>query len=677
MCGIAGIVDLAGRRPVPVEKINAMATALVHRGPDEEGFLLLPGLAMANRRLSIVGLTDGRQPIHNEDGSVAVVFNGELFDYPEKRKELEAGGHVFRTHSDTELLPHLWEDLNEAMLARLCGQFAFALIDQRQQRLILAHDHFGICPLYWTQQGDWLLFASEIKALMASGMVAIRPNPRGLNHVFTFFAVPGPVTCFEGIHLLQAGHYLDIHLKPSNRSSAGRGRVLERVYWEIDFPDAGDEDRCKSRQEMVDGFEDVLKRAVQRRLRADVPVVSYLSGGVDSSLVVALANNQRDTPIPTFSIRVKATHLDESKEAASVARYVGSPIHSVDYGAREILANYPRLIRAAEAPVLDTSCAALMLLAQEVHRQGFKAALTGEGADEWLAGYSWYKLHRALSFLDVVPGLEFSQAARRAYMRLIGVPRFPNSVIRQLHELVGGHNPWLDVYGLVSSSKLIFFSQALRESVLAESPYADLDLNRERLRCWHPLNRALYLGGRIHLPGLLLHAKGDRVSMRSSVETRYPFLDLEVFQYLARIHPRWKLRGFKDKWLLRKLAERWLPRQIAWRPKLMFRAPLDSFFIDPLPAWVGQLLSPESLARTGYFDVPAVRHWVTGCRNLRKGGKARLAIEMGLVGVLSTQLWHHTFIDGNLAELPTWAGLTPWPVATTPNPAAFVGVGRG
>src|SRR6516165_7004443 len=242
MCGIAGMIDLEGRRPVPTSALQAMAAALVHRGPDEDGFLEQPGVGLASRRLSIVGLADGRQPIFNEDRSVAVVFNGELFDYPEMKARLEGKGHRFATHCDTELIPHLWEDHQEQMFEHLRGQFALALWDQNRQRLILARDRFGICPLYWTRQhtpsGKWLLFASEIKALLASGMVEARPDVRGINHIFTFFALPGPITCFEGIQALLPGHYLSVQLSQAGESA----QISDRVYWEMDFPDRGDED---------------------------------------------------------------------------------------------------------------------------------------------------------------------------------------------------------------------------------------------------------------------------------------------------------------------------------------------------------------------------------------------------------------------------------------------------
>jgi asparagine synthase (glutamine-hydrolysing) len=631
-----------------------MADALSHRGPDEDGYFQAAGLSIVSHRLSIVGLADGRQPLFNEDRSVAVVYNGELFDFPQVRADLESRGHRFTTHCDTEIIPHLWEEHGEGIFERLRGQFALALWDAPRRLLVLGRDRFGICPLYWTRQsrpdGDWLLFASEIKALLASGMVEPRPDPRGVNHVFTFFALPGPVTCFAGVNYLPPGHYLRIQLDPA----AGSSRLSEHTYWEIDFPDLGQEVRGPTVERLVDQFEGLMLRAVERRLRADVPVVSYLSGGVDSSLVVALARQVRGRSIPTFTIQVKDPELDETSEAAVVARHVGSDPVVVGYGAAETLQTYPEQIWAAEGPVIDTSCAALLLLAREVHARGYKVALTGEGADEWLAGYPWYKIQRMVNILDAVPGLRLGQLARRAYLRLSGAPALTAAQIRRNLDAIGGDNAWLNIYGLMSMSKLRFFSPFMQRVMAEDNAYADLGLNLERMRRWHPFNRALYLGGRIMLAGHLLTSKGDRVAMHSSVETRYPFLDEEVFDFLARLHPRWKLRGFCEKYLLKRLAERWLPKAIAWRRKAMFRAPLDSFNLDNTPPFVDQLLSPESLALTGYFNPEAVAHWRDMSRSMRPGSSQRISIEMGLVGVVSTQLWHHTFIDNSLADLPSF-----------------------
>ncbi len=649
MCGIAGIVNLTEPTAIDPQIVRRMADAITHRGPDEDGYFFRPGLGMANRRLSIVGLHDGKQPIGNEDGSVSVVFNGELFNYPEVKAELQAEGHVFRTHCDTELIPHLYEKHGESVFEKLRGQFAIALWDERKQQLLVARDRFGICPLYWSQQGNLLLFASEIKALLASGLVPAKPDVRGINHVFTFFASPGPVTCFEGVNCLLPGRFLQI---------VG-GKIHERIFWEIDFPDAGQEDwrdfrrfGDNSASPVIDEFEAVMKRSVERRLRADVPVVSYLSGGVDSSVVVALACAQRRSegkgPIPTFTIAVQDPTLNEKTEAAEVARHVGADAIFVDCGRDEVLNSYPELIRAAEAPVIDTACAALLMLARKVHQTGYKVALTGEGADEWLAGYPWYKIHRVLGALDFIPGVPLSGLARRAYLRLTGAPKVSWDAARKVQEAIGGSNAWLNIYGLFGSSRSRFFSAGMWERLGDHIPYADLKLNLERAKKWHPLNRSLYIGARVMLPGLLLASKGDRVAMNSSVETRYPFLDEEVFDFLAKLHPIWKMRGLRDKLILRYLADRWVPRSVAWRRKAMFRAPLDGFHSTTLPTFVDELLSTDSLRRTEYFDPAQVTRWRSEFRTMREGSNQRTMVEMGLVGVIATQLWHHTFMGGGL-----------------------------
>ena len=639
-----------------------MAQAILHRGPDEEGYYHRPGLALASRRLSIVGLADGQQPVTNEDRSIRVVFNGELFDHVERRAELLAHGHRLVTHCDTEIIPHLWEEYQEGMFERLRGQFAIALWDERRRLLVLGRDRFGISPLYWTRQGDWLLFASEIKGLLASGLVTAKPDLRGIDHIFTFAAMPGPVTCFEGVQLLPAGHYLQI----TPGSDSGAAPVIsERTYWEMNFPDQGHEDPVRDPRKLVDEFEQVLMKAVEKRLRADVPVGAYLSGGLDSSMIVAMASKLKGPAINTYTIRVDDPALDELSAANLSAAHIGTkPPIVQDFRASDALETYPQLIQAAEAPVIDTSCAALLMLAKRVHACGQKVVLTGEGADEWLAGYPWYKAAKVMGMLDFVPGLRLSDVARRAYLRLNHVPNYPPAMRRELEKSIGGPNAWIDSYGLFGLSKLRFYAAPMREVLEKTRPWAGLGLNVERARRWHPLNRGLWIGARVTLAGHLLQAKGDRVAMHSSVEARYPFLDEDVFDFTAKLHPRWKLRGFRDKYLLRLVAQRWLPPEIASRHKVIFRAPLDSFHMDPEPKFVAELLSEESLRRTGYFDVQEVQHWRKAFRQLRAGSLPRLSVEMGLCAVVATQLWHHTFIDGSLADLPTRTGL-----ATVAKPA--------
>lgn len=649
MCGIAGMIDLAGRRTVPEGMVQRMAQALFHRGPDEFGLLNLPGVALASRRLSIVGLADGQQPVCNEDRSVHAVFNGEFFDYPEKRAQLVSRGHRLLTHCDTEIIPHLWEESHEGMFERMRGQFAIALFDVQRHQLTLGRDRFGISPLYWTRQGDWLLFASEIKALLASGMVTPKADLRGIDHIFTFAAMPGPVTCFEGVQLLGAGHYLQI----SPLSDDAQTLVQERPFWEMDFPNQGDVDPGDDPQKLVQEFEDVLLKAVETRLRADVPVGAYLSGGLDSSMIVAMACKLKGPAINTYTIQVDDPKLDELSAANQSARHIGTqPPLVQEFRHEDAVVMYPELIRAAEAPVIDTSCAALLMLAKRVHACGQKVVLTGEGADEWLAGYPWYKAAKLIGALDAVPGIRLSDVARHAFLRLNKVPHYPTSLRQSWEQAVGGPNAWIDSYGVLGLSKLRFYAAPLRAVQAAANPWADLGLDLERAKHWHPLNRGLWVGARVTLAGHLLQAKGDRVAMHSSVEVRYPFLDEAVFDFTAKLHPRWKLRGFRDKHLLRLVAERWLPKEIARRHKVIFRAPLDSFHMEPEPKYVTELLSEESLRRTGYFDAAAVQHWRKAFRQLRAGSLPRLSVEMGLAAVVATQLWHHTFIDGSLADLP-------------------------
>lgn len=662
VCGIAGIVDLKGRRTAPPGVLARMASALVHRGPDDDGYFEADGVHLANRRLSIVGLADGKQPISNESRSVHVVFNGELFDYVEKRDELRGQGHAFRTGTDTEIIPHLYEQHGDRMLDHLRGQFAVALYDAPNRRLILARDRIGIVPLFHTvvRDGDteWLLFASEIKALLVSGLVKAEPDRRGIHGIFTHFAMPGPRTCFAGISSLPPGHWMDIRLGPD-------ARIAPKAYWTLDFPDRGDE-LDGNEEKIARDYEELLFAAVKRRLRADVPVVSYLSGGIDSSQVVAMAVKALGRTLPTFTIGVQAKGFNEEPEAKLVAEHVGCEQIVVPFDGRDVMNGYPELIRTVEMPVIDTACAAMLTLAREVHRRGYKVALTGEGSDEFLAGYPWFKLHRVFESFDVFPSLRLPQRLRRLMLRAVGLPVYSWSEVNRNEAATGGYGPWLDVYGLMSLSRLMMFSDGMRDAIGDYVAYEDLGFDSARMARWHPFHRGMALGIRVMLPGMLLLCKGDRVAMNSSVETRYPFLDEDLLAYSCRLHPRWKLRRFHDKYIVRRVAERWLPKSIARRRKVMFRAPMDSFHSENPPAYVNQLLSEESLKKTGYFDPAAVKLWRERLPGMMRVGYARTGVEMALVAVTATQLWHQQFIDSSIADIPT-ASVMPRPATASTN----------
>lgn len=637
MCGIAGIVCLDGGPSPHLRTVRAMTDAILHRGPDEDGYYEAPGMAFGMRRLSIVGLEDGQQPVANEDGQVNAVFNGELFDYPETKHALLERGHILKTGCDTELIPHLWEEQAGAMFAELRGQFAIAIHDRRQHRVVLARDRFGICPLYWTVQRAegraFLLFASEIKALLASGMVEPRPDLRGLDHAFTFFALPGPVTCFEGIRMLKPGHFLQVRIRKGEAAS-----VDEKPYWEIDFPDAGEEKPGDAAT--VEQYRALFQNAVKRRLRADVPVVSYLSGGVDSAWVLATAAQIRGSAPDSFTLQIRVPGLDELPRAAEIARTIGSRSHVVPIGIAEILATYPRLIRAAECPVSDTVSNALLLLAQAVHREGYKVALTGEGSDEMLAGYPWFKFARLIRPVDMA-GFGAGNAARRVLARALGVPANQRSYDRRVYDALGGANAWLDVYGWVGAGKHRAYGDRLRPMLNSYVPYEDLELNRARMKRWHPFNRSLHLGQRIHLPGLLLGIAGDRVAMHSSVETRYPFLDEDLCDFTQRLAPSWKLRRYREKYLLRRAAEQDLPKATAWRPKQMLRATWDVFGDNEAESPFAALLTPQAISATGYFDPAVVQDMLARS----SAGSAPFTLSQNLVSIATTQLWHHLFIE--------------------------------
>jgi len=424
----------------------------------------------------------------------------------------------------------------------------------------------------------------------------------------------------------------------------------------VNYPDRGHEEYGGNEKSVVDGFEHVLYQAIERRLRADVPVVSYLSGGVDSSLVVAMASKALGRPIPTFTVAVQKAGMNEESEARQTARQLGCEPVVVNCGDEELRADYPELITAAEFPVIDTACLGLMHLARSVRNHGYKVALTGEGADEWLAGYPWFKIHRLLSVLDRVPGVNAGYAVRTLAMKLAGNPISKYGPYAYPETVLGGRNGWIDLYGMMALNKLRFFTPEALAQVQATSPYDDIQVPAEIHR-WHPFHRQMYLGARVMLPGHLLSSKGDRVAMHSSVEVRYPFLDEDVIAYMAKLHPRWKLRGLtKDKYVERKVAERWLPKEVAWRKKLMFRAPMDSWVgagDTPGASWIAQVLSPESLRKVGWFDPAAVAAAQTKLGEMRKRAIGRAGLEMGLTAVIATQLWHHLYISGGLADLPT------------------------
>jgi len=650
MCGIAGIIHLSGEAAICPHTLARMSRSLLHRGPDEEGYFIQKSVGLAARRLAIVGLQDGQQPVYNEDRSVVAVFNGELFDYPELRKWLVNHGHTLRSHTDSELLVHLWEQYGEDMFPHLRVQFAFALLDLSRRRLILARDRVGICPLHWARTGDWLIFGSEIKALLASGMIPRAADPTGLDNIFTFFCMPGRRTAFKGIQAVSPGNFVRIDF-----GSTGECRGLEeRTYWDFDFPNQGEEDPCSNPVSVTSTFEGLLRAAISKRLRADVPVASYLSGGVDSSLVLAMSHQIDGSRMSTFTARVGDSTLDETATALHTAADFGTDHHTVECNRSVLTKLFPQTIIAADCPVVDPNAGSLHALSKAVNRAGYKVILTGEGADEALAGYIWFKAHRLISrawWNDRRPGVSI---ARKLYQGRYW--KAPPGEFDRINETLGGLHAQTLVYHLTSIPKWGLLRDDYLREIGSESAYDQLRFDAARVRRWHPLNQSLYMTYKTNLAGLLLNHRGDRASMANSVEARYPFLDEDVIAFCAGIDPNWKLRGLLgDKYLLRVVAERYLPTRLAWRRKAMFRAPFAETFLRSSAAYVRQLISPESLKKTDYFRPSAVEKMLSEIDQSTSFRPFRLFREIGLCAVLGTQLWHHLFLGGVLCELPEWS----------------------
>lgn len=652
MSGIAGILDLEGRRPVPPGVLERMADSLAHRGPDGTAIATEPGVGLICQQLRTAQSDEGERPALCRTDDVLAVLDGALFD----GAPLGASGSVSGPElqdpepvrrGDAHHVASLWKQHGDKIFDQMRGQFAVALYDRRQHRLVLARDRFGISPLHWTRQSGWLLFGSEIKALLGSGMVDARPDLRGVCQVFTLLGVPGPRTCFENISAVVPGHFLDVCRATGDKDAA----IRDRVYWQMDFPDRGEEDDGADQKSLLDEYEEVLLRSIGRRLPPSELLAAYSSGGLDSSMLIAMARHLRGEPPSTFTFRIAHPGRNESAGAEVLSEHVGSASGVVDLTGSDLVAAFPGVVRAAESPVIDVSAAALFRLAEAAQAAGFKGVVTGEGADEWQAGYPWYRIHKRLSRAAAIPGLRWDRLAYLAYAKLGYSSRLNAATLRRAEAAFGGSNAWLTVYHLMSTTRLRLFSDQLLQSLVDYSPYEDLELPVERMARWHPINRSAYVGARVHIAGLHLVARGDRAAMHASVQPRYPFLDEEVFAFLARLHPRWKLRGMQDKYLQRMLADRWLPKGLLGGRKRLLHAPLEAFHAAPPPAFVTQLLSRESLARAGYFNPDAVDYWRQRFPAMAHGFR-RLFVEMGLVGVISTQLWHHLFFDGNLCELP-------------------------
>jgi asparagine synthase (glutamine-hydrolysing) len=644
MCGIVGIFSQSEPSENNELGLRQMLAMIRHRGPDGFGIYLDEQVGMGSARLSIIDIAGGDQPISNEDGSVWIVFNGEIFNYVELRPELEKRGHHFSTQSDTEVIVHLYEDYGPGCLRYLNGQFAIAIWDRRNRQLFLARDRVGIRPLFYAWHNGQLIFGSEIKTILTYPGIQAEIDPVSLDQIFTFWSTLSPRTVYRDIFELPPGHYMLV----------GETQNVIEAYWSLDFSQPTGP-RLPV-QEYQDELEDLLVNATQIRLRADVPVGAYLSGGLDSSTTTAIIRNYTDTYLDTFSIAFSDPDFDESAWQRQMADFLGTQ-HQVVYARHEDIGRiFPNVIWHTETPILRTSPAPLYLLSSLVHDNHYKVVLTGEGADEFFAGYDIYKEAQIRRFWARRPE---SSLRPLLFQRLYpDISNMPNSAA-YLASFFGidltrtempeySHN----IRWRTTSRTKRFFSDALRQELAGKhaSPGDSVD-DPQGFATWDPLSQAQYLESSIFLPQYLLSSQGDRVAMAHSVEGRFPFLDYRVVEFCCKLPPDLRMLGLTEKYLLRRLASKWLPQNIWNRPKRPYRAPIHRSFFNQVDTsdYVRILLSKVSLNQSGLFNPETVHHMV---QKLDAGKRLGETDDMALAGILSTQLVWQQFVNDFQAHVP-------------------------
>jgi asparagine synthase (glutamine-hydrolysing) len=631
MCGIAGIVNSEVGARVDAETVRLMCNAIVHRGPDDEGFYVRGGVGLGMRRLSIIDLAGGHQPIHNEDRSVWVVFNGEIYNFPELRRDLESRGHRFSTNSDTEVIVHSYEEYGTNFLAKLRGMFAIALWDDRRNALILARDRLGKKPLHYALQNGSLYFGSEIKSLMAAAPKLAEVDREALLSYFQFGYIPDPLTAFKPIRKLPPGHLLEF----------ATGEVCVRSYWDVPNYGIFDPDSEKA---CLDELELRLQEAVRIRLLSDVPLGALLSGGVDSSIVVALMARANSTPVKTFSIGFPHEEFNETVHARAVAERFGADHHefTVDPEFGETI---DRLTHLLEEPFADSSILPTYHVSR-IARKHVTVALSGDGGDELYAGYDRYQINLGKRPFEKIP--EWVGQAYRHHV----YPRLPQGTFGRkfgYNITLRARDRYIDSLSFLppDERERLVFAPDFLEFALAHPPPAQLFRNYYDHGPAHDdLSRMQYLDTKTYLAADVL-TKVDRMSMATSLEVRCPLLDHEFVEWSASLAPHWKLRMSKSKYALKKLAERLgIPARTIHRPKQGFAVPLVHWFRNELKTGIGQiLLEPRSLSR-GYFSPAGIRTMLEEHWRGRRDHSGSLWI------LLMFELWHRNYLDSVCGRVP-------------------------
>ncbi len=637
MCGIAGICHINGPDSVSLDGIKRMIGALCHRGPDETGIYLDDHVALGHARLSIIDLSGGVQPIHNEDKSLWIVYNGEVFNYPELKEGLMQKGHRFYTTSDTEVVLHMYEEKGPDCLTQLNGQFAIAIWDANKKELFLARDRVGIRPLYYTILNNTLIFGSEIKSIFANKDVSRQIDPIAMDQIFTFWTTLTPGTVFEDIYELPPGHYL----------KASDGKITIKKYWDIPLYTRS-EQLDLSPQQICEQVKELMQDAVRIRLRADVPVGCYLSGGLDSSGASALVVKNFNKDVRTFGIRFDSDGYDEGEHQKLMVSYLN--VNHTDLKATDetIGASLPDCLWHCEKPLLRTGPVPLFQLSDVVRKSGYKVVLTGEGADEVFGGYNIFREAKVRRFMAKYPGSPGrAELIGQLYPYIFGNPRLKRTLqsffARGLDKI---DDPIFSHFIRWENTSRIktFFSREMNDSIGQYDGYEQVRQSLpEGFERADEFSKAQYLEMSIFLSNYLLSSQGDRVAMAHSLEIRLPFLDPRVMEFMAKVPAKWKILGLNEKHILKKSFEGILPKEITSRPKNPYRAPITQSLLNEKTAgYTRDALSEESLGKAGMFDAGKVT------KLLRKAQTVNNLSEidsMALVGILSSQIIHRKFVQ--------------------------------
>jgi asparagine synthase (glutamine-hydrolysing) len=624
MCGIAGIVRWDGR-PAVEREIRAMCRTMVHRGPDDEGIYLSDGVALGMRRLSIIDLANGQQPVFNEDGSICVVFNGEIYNFLELRRQLERAGHVFRTSTDTETIVHLYEDHGPSCVEYLRGMFAFAVWDSRRRRLLLARDRLGIKPLYYAEIDDGIVFASELKPIMQLDEVDRSISWQALSHLFTFLATPESQSIIGAVRKLE----------PARLAVSDRGRSLRiERYWDVDF----EPDERATEQDLIEELRATLAEAIAVHQISDVPIGAFLSGGIDSSTVVAaMARGSRDR-VRTFSIGFSETGFDELAHARQVASAFHTDHHELVLQP-DVVSIVEDLAWYLDEPFGDTSAIPTYIVSK-LASQHVKVVLTGDGGDELFGGYDKYLVERREQHYDRVPW------AIRGVAAAVGdaMPEGMRGRRFLQHLAFDGPRRYLDSSTLFHADEMqqLFRSEAF-EQVARHDPWNDRLVYLRDGRDW--MSAAQYCDLHTYLP-LDILTKVDRMTMAHSIEARPPLLDHKLVEFAARLPLKYRLRENTTKYLLKEAMRGILPDAIIDRPKHGFAVPLARWFRGELAGFARDILLSDTCRRRGYFDASYI------ARLLRLNQRGR-DLDLQLWTILSFELWCRRFLDVATASFST------------------------